>query len=58
MASITAISPGAPRRSWITLSASAPTTAPGIVPTTSAQAMRSSDVVIARAAIVWNHARR
>ena len=56
--SITAINHGAPSFPWIRSSNSAPTIAPGIVPITRAHAIRSSGVVICRAAIERNQARR
>ena len=54
---MTAISQGAPNCSWITFSNRAPAIAPGMVPTTSAHAIRSSGVDICLSPIEWNHAR-
>ena len=57
-ASMTAISHGSPRCSWIGPSKTAPSTAPGIVPSTSAHASRWSVVEIDRERIEWTHATR
>ena len=56
IASIVAISQGAPNRSWMGSSKAAPRSAPGIVPITRAHAMRWSVPVMDRAATEANQA--